>query len=276
VGIVYESSKGHLVQAVSPRSYVLVVFFDRGLFQYSPYADKTCDGEQPCGRCVAAKRLCEEAVRKKMGRPKRAIEADVTDPRVVAAHDLILKHVRLVFEDPISCARAFGINLGNEFYVCQVPNLDMGKTLQEFENNMRIHYVSEAMCKFLGKPAEDIQLESSIKWLNTVCLPPDTKNNCMRLALTSYIPQNFVRIWTHLKSYRAPDGVWECDVRGFILSNLVVMFVEVAGRRFMANAPNNFPPSKLIWDDCELEGIELDDDSMFGATSSWIDECGSL
>ena len=131
-------------------------------------------------------------------------------------------------------------------------------TLQEFETLATIRYMSQAMMQFLDVRLEDCPNQFAIRWLNSVCSP-----GCLRLATTMEVPSNSVRRWNHKKMYQKNHVTWECDVGGYILPSLKVMYVCIGARRIIHD-PSMFLPDKFLFGDFSLDslGAILDPDNV--------------
>lgn len=220
--------------------------------------DKKCNGERPCRRCLSSKVSCEDAVSKKRGRPvKQASDEHGLDPRLLTAHELILRHSEVIFADPVLAAGVFGIRLSKEFFVCEIPIFADGMSLVDFERESKIHFMSEAMCAFLGATRDQYPNQAAIKWLNTVCSP-----NCVKDAATTLVPKNCVRHWTHKKMFQSGFETFDCDVRGYILPSLKVMFVEIASRSSLASKAM-FVADMFEWGDYDFDALPEPNDLSF-------------
>lgn len=174
------------------------------------------------------------------------------DSRLQHAFDLLSKLPEISFLEPVLSAGVFGIPLEKEFFCCSVPEYTETMSLVDFERMSVIRFISAQMCDFLGGDKITFPNQAAVRWLNSVCSP-----SCVREAATLPIPPNFIRRWSHKKMYETTEGLHECDVRGFILPNLKVMFVDIGAKRLLTSR-TDFVETMFLYENVEIDNFLSD------------------
>jgi hypothetical protein len=225
-------------------------------------AHKQCNGARPCDRCLASSKECEEPPAVKRGRPRKKGKDEALAPApsqedvrsLSHCRELLLRHPAVILADPELAARAFGIDLVSEFFVCELPpQFETAMTLAVYEQLSQIKFMSVAMCAFLRVDVGQCTNQAAIKWLNQVCSP-----DCVRQCMTTPMEEHCVRRWKHKKLYQRDEVMFECNVRGFLLPRVRIMFVDIASHSALA-AETDFEASKFLWSDFgDLDAMDCD------------------
>jgi hypothetical protein len=169
----------------------------------------------------------------------------------------------VLFANPEAAARSFGIALSEDFYVAEVGSFGPEMTLCEHMRGSRVRHMAPSLARFFGRPAAEMATLADLPWTaqcdQLVC------TTLVREAMTAPLPVYGVRQWQHTKSVTTRDGVFSVACRGYILSNLRVMFVDAGARTLVQSAV----PEPLIWDDRDVffdltAGLSTDDSDGVG------------
>ena len=141
-----------------------------------------------------------------------------------------------------------GINLGPDYYAVEVGRFTPDMSLAQHHRLSRVRVMSDSLLAFFGKDASEIATPADIPWR------PDCEilvcQNLVRDAVTTPLPVYGVRQWQHTKTVTTREGVFSVACKGYILSNLKTMFVDVISRSLVA--PAIVVPEPLIWDDKDI------------------------
>ena len=168
------------------------------------------------------------------------------DPRLIAAHELLLSLPEVLFANPEAAARSFGIALSGDFYVAEVGAFGPEMTLCDHLRASRVRHMAPRLAAFFGRTAEEMPTLADLPWTaqcdQLVCA------NLVREAVTTPLPVYGVRQWQHTKSVTTAQGVFSVACKGYILSNLRVMFVDAGSRTLVQSVQ----PEPLVWDDRDV------------------------
>lgn len=173
------------------------------------------------------------------------------DPRLVASHKLLLNAPALLYADPVAGAAAFGIELGQHHLVMEMAPFDASnpESFATYFGRCVVQVISPSLVAFFDgrRPAT---------WAE---LPWEDTSTCsgvcpfvLRDALTTPLPAYGVRQWTHSKRVSLSGGTYRIHCKGYLLSNLRVMFIDCVRNELLTPAALVAPPPFFLWEDKDV------------------------
>ena len=196
---------------------------------------------------------------------------ELQDPRLLASHQLLLRAPELIYQNPRLAAAAFGIRLGELFFVSDVGKFTDDMTLQDHFSESRIRYVSPKYQQFLQPVESRTLLDMPWDDMNS----PNFCYEIIREAVNMELPVYGIRQWEHLRRITVNTGRYSCLFKGYILSNLKVMFVDCVSRERIVEDVT--PEDKdFVWDDLDVFGLSNSGDTGFDFDIPEVDLFGPI